>query len=252
MTDSMLTPEGRANAQCIADAYPRRITSIHQIEVSTHCNLRCVYCPSPKLEKHRGQPKTHMTLDVFERALEWAAFLDRDGTQGELSITGIGETLLHPQWQEMIALARSALPHAYLNFSTNGLLLDDAACEWLARCNVKVFVSLHRPEKAGPAIERAKRHGILQSHNAGASVSSFDWAGQVDWHVSAPSDPCEWLRRGWGNVLVDGRISTCCLDATGDGTVAHVQDDPAQGAHVAPWSLCASCHMTITEPIGPR
>jgi hypothetical protein len=252
MTDSMLTPEGRANAQRIADSYPRPVTSVHQIEVTTFCNLRCVYCPSPKLEKHRGQPKMHMDLPTFGRALEWAMHLDRDGTQGELSITGIGETLMHPDWMTLIAEARGALPHAYINFSTNGLLLDDNACAFLAKHEIKVFVSLHRPEKAGPAIERAKAHGILETHNASAAISSFDWAGQVDWHVSAPPAPCEWLRQGWANILVDGRISTCCLDAAGVGIVGHVNDNPAHGAQLAPYSLCAGCHQTIVEPIGAR
>lgn len=223
-------------------SYPRPVTSVHQIEVTTLCNLRCVYCPSPRLEQHRGQPKQHMTLDVFERALAWARHFAREGTQGELSLTGIGETLLHPDWQTMVRLAREALPDSFINFSTNGLLLDDEACEFLASQRCAVFVSLHRPEKAGPAIEAAKRHGILMTHNASAAISSFDWAGQVDWHVSAPRSPCEWLRDGWCAVLVDGRVTRCCLDAAGSGAFAHVDDDPA-GVVTSPWSLCESCHQ---------
>jgi hypothetical protein len=221
--------------------YPRPVEEVHQIEVTTFCNLRCVYCPSPKLEQHRGQPKRHMDLAVFERALWWARRLPN---QGELSITGIGETLLHPQWQELMAMARRALPTNFINFSTNGLLLDDAACEVLKRHRIQVYVSLHRPEKAGPAIEAARRAGIYLQENASAATSAFDWAGQVPWHVSAPAAPCEWLKRGWVNILVDGRISTCCLDAAGAGVVGHVDDDVGS-VSVKPYSLCDGCHLVV-------
>lgn len=224
-------------------SYPRPITAIHQIEVTTHCNLRCVYCPSPKLEEHRGTPKTDMALATFERALHWCKSLP---DQGELSITGIGETLLHPQWEELVATAREALPTNFINFSTNGLLLDDNACAHLAEYEVGVFVSLHRPEKAGPAIERAKRWGIYLAENASAAINAMDWAGQLDWHVSAPATTCDWLRRGWGSVLVDGRITTCCLDAAGKGVVGHVDDEPGSLV-IEPYSLCGSCHMQVPE-----
>ena len=189
-----------------------------------------------------------MTLETFERSLEWCKHFDEQGTQHELSLTGIGETLLHPQWHDLARMSREALPDTYINFSTNGLLLDDEACAFLAQYEIKVYVSLHRPEKAGPAINAARRHGILDAANASAAISSFDWAGQVDWEVSAPADRCEWLYAGWGNVLVDGRISTCCLDAAAKGVIGHVDDDPAKGAITQPFSLCGPCHQTIVEP----
>jgi len=111
-----------------------------------------------------------------------------------------------------------------------------------------VFVSLHRPEKAGPAINAAKRHGILADFNPSAATSSFDWAGLIDWEVSAPRTTCEYLRSGWGVVLSDGRVTTCCLDATGAGVVGHVDDEIGSLA-LAPWGDekvgCAACHMTV-------
>jgi hypothetical protein len=184
-----------------------------------------------------------MSLETFERALEWCKHFDQAGTQGELSLTGIGETLLHPEWRTLVRLAREALPSNFINFSTNGLTLDDDACKVLREHQIAVFVSLHRPEKAGPAIEAAKRAGIYAGPNASAATSSFDWAGQVDWEVSAPSAVCEWLRQGWGNVLVDGRISTCCLDAAAQGVVGHVDDPIEQGAEIQPYVLCKTCHL---------
>lgn len=227
--------------------YPRAVTSVHQLEVTSKCNLRCVYCPSKKMPELRGQPPMMMTLATVERALEWAVHYEQQGTQNELALTGIGEPLLHPEFAEIVRMAREALPKNAITFSTNGLLLTDKICEQIAPYRPEVYVSLHRPEKAGPAINAAKRAGILAGVNPAPATSAFDWAGQVEWEVSAPRYPCEYLRVGWCVVLVDGRITTCCLDASGAGVVGHV-DDEIGSARLAPFSLCDSCHMDVPEP----
>lgn len=259
--------------------FPRPVEAIHQIEVTTWCNLRCKYCPYPIQERLRGQKKMHMDLAVFERALEWAVQLNGrytpsrpdldlaaaatvqagrtptfpsaptalDPAMAELSLTGVGEGLMHPEFVTMVRLAREALgPDAPIVFSTNGLLLDDEYATRLAPFHPMVYVSLHRPEKAGHAIEAAKRHGILAGYNPSPATSAFDWAGQVDWFVSHDRTPCEYLRAGWAVVLVDGRITTCCLDASAKGVVGHV-DDPVGSAAIAPFSLCESCSYSVPE-----
>lgn len=224
--------------------YPRPITSIHQLEVTSKCNLRCVYCPSKELPKLRAQPPTMMSMDVVRRSLEWVVHFEKAHTQGELALTGIGEPLLHPEFVEILAMAREALPRNRITFSTNGILLDDAMCERIAPYRPEVYVSLHRPEKAGPAIEAAKKWDIIKGVNPAAATMAFDWAGQVDWFVSAPATPCEYLRTGWAVVLADGRITTCCLDASGAGVVGHV-DDTVGSLSIKPFSLCNDCHMTV-------
>lgn len=221
--------------------YPRPARDIHQIELTTRCNLRCQYCPHP----HLPRPKIDMEWETFQAALRLVAYYVAQGTQTELSMTGIGESLLHPRFIEMVAAARTVLGRDRpLVVTTNGLLLTDKICAELAPYHPQVFVSLHRPEKAGPAIEYARHHGILAGVNASAATSAFNWAGQVDWHVSAPRIPCEYLRSGWVVVLVDGRVTTCCLDAAGAGVIGTVNDAP--GFHwLQPYSLCNGCHMEV-------
>jgi hypothetical protein len=200
----------------------------------------------------RHQPPLDMTREIFTRALDWAAALnDRtDDERNELSLTGIGEALLHPDFVEFVALARARLPANQLVFSTNGLLLTEDLCARLAPYRPKVYVSLHRPEKAGPAIQAARKAGILAGWNGAAATEGFNWAGQVPgWANSCPPRICEFLRSGWGVVLVDGRITTCCLDASGAGVVGHV-DDPIEsltkpGTGLSPFSLCPNCHMLV-------
>src|SRR4030066_1698525 len=215
--------------------YPRPVRDIHQIELTTRCNLKCKCCPHyPELPR----PKEDMTWETFEASLELVDFYVRQGTQTELSLTGIGESLLHPRFVEMVAACRTAIgPLRQLTITTNGLLLDDALCAALVPFRPSVFVSLHRPEKAAFAIDAAKRHGILAGRNTAFADSSFDWAGyQKNWTPirSAPRTPCEYLRSGWAVILVDGRVTTCCLDADGSGVVGTVRDDP-ETLQLSPW-----------------
>ncbi len=240
--------------------YPRPITSIHQIEISSRCNLRCVYCPSRDLDKPvedggSGRAKEDISMANFHRALEWAVHFEHRGTQGELALTGLGEALLHPEFVEFVRLAREALPDNRITFSTNGLLLTDELVEQIAPYRPEIYISLHRPEKAKGAIDAAAAAGLLAATNSSFATLAFDWAGQLDWQVSIPKDSvtCEFLRSGWAVVLADGRITTCCLDATGSGVVGHV-DDPIGTLAIEPWETegadgrkigCSSCHMNV-------
>lgn len=237
--------------------YPRPIESIHQIEISSSCNLRCVYCPSKDLDKPiadggSGRPKEDISRENFERALEWAMHFHAVGTQGELALTGLGEALLHPEFVDLVRLAREALPANPITFSTNGILLTEELCAALAPYRPLVYVSLHRPEKAKGAVDAAKRHGILAGVNASFALQAFDWAGQLDWENTAEPIPCEFLRSGWCVVLADGRITTCCLDATGAGVVGHV-DDEIGSLSIKPWEAdyngktigCDACYQSV-------
>ena len=193
-----------------------------------------------------------MEWETFEAALGLVRFYMRQGTQTELSLTGIGESLLHPRFVEMVAKSREAIgPDRPLVVTTNGLLLDDALCAALKPYAPQVFISLHRPERAALAVAAAKRHGIFRHTNSAFVTAAFDWAGfQKNWTpmVTAPRVKCEYLRSGWCVVLVDGRVATCCLDATGASVVGRVSDDP-ESLMLKPWGDeklgCASCHMEV-------
>ena len=170
----------------------------------------------------------------------------------ELSLTGIGEAVLHPRFLEMVARARECIGlERPLVITTNGILFDDALCAALAPYRPAVFISLHRPERAALAVVAAKKHGIFAGTNEAFVTAAFDWAGtQRNWTpmVSAPKIKCEYLRTGWGVILVDGRIATCCLDADGSSAVGTVWDDPEK-LMLKPWGDtekgCAKCHMEV-------
>lgn len=233
------------------------LQQIHQIEITSRCNLRCHYCVHRSMERE----KIDMADETFVKSIEWARFFKARGTQGSLNLAGIGESTMHPKFIEYIAHARKQLGEDQeLVLATNGVNMTPELAQAMAEANgpmdvanginvFKVFVSLHRPEKAGPAVGMVGDTGLLAGVSADPSVSSTDWAGQIKWRVTAKRGvPCPWVRGGWGIVLSDGRISRCSFDGTGIGVFAHVNDDLTL-AQTSPYSLCRSCHQNVGLPI---
>ncbi len=219
----------------------RKVISIHQIEITSRCNLRCRYCVHP----HMGRSKEDMTTEVFTRSLEMVHHCYVKYGQVELNLCGIGESTMHPQFEEFVAMARKALPRIKLVVATNGILLDEKKAAMMRRYKVMTWISLHRPEKAGPAVEIAKKYGILFGVSNDPSTAAINWAGKVDWHVSASKTvPCPWLTVGTAMICADGSITTCCLDGEGDGIIGTIEDD-IDTLRVEPYSLCDSCHHVV-------
>ena len=219
-----------------------KITRVHQIEITSRCNLRCKYCPHPRLER----PKADMAGDVFYAALVWAS--NREDP-AELSLTGMGEAVLHPRFPAYLRLARKILPHpTKLVVATNGVALvrgADDIIDALRSTETLVYVSTHRPEAAGRALARLAAAGVPCGTNTSFVTSSFDWAGQVDWPVTSPAYRCEYLASGWVVVLQDGSVVNCCLDAHGKHVIGRVPDDlPSE---ISPIPLCTDCHMIVPE-----
>jgi hypothetical protein len=188
-----------------------------------------------------------MSWDHFAQAIRIAKFCQSYGAQGDLNLAGIGESTMHPEFIRFLAHARAELGEQQkLVLATNGLLMTDKLAQEMKPYNPTVFVSLHRPEKAGPAVECLKRVGILAGVSADPSIAATDWAGQIKWHVSAAKGACPWVRQGWAMVLSDGRITRCSFDATGVGVIGHI-DDGIQPM-TSPYSLCRSCHQDVGVP----
>ena len=223
----------------------RPLTRLHQVELTSRCNLRCRYCPHPKLRRE----KEDMTEEVLSSALDHLAYYRGLGTQQEVSITGLGEALMHPRFIEFAAAIRETVGiTCFVNFSTNGILFTEEVAQFCQEQQIGVFVSLHRPERAAPALNLARRYKVLAGSNTAFATSSFNWAGDLDWEVTAPPIVCEYLLGGWGVVLADGRVSTCCIDAHGQNIIGSVFDEPGSLTTRA-FPLCEGCHMQVPEVV---
>lgn len=221
------------------------IRDLHQIEITSRCNLRCVYCVHPKM----ARVKSDMDERTFLAALSWAQRFVAAGTQRSLNLAGIGESTLHPEFVRYVNLAREHVGDGCdLVLATNGLLMTDDLAAAIAPTGVRVYVSLHRPEKAGPAIEALRRAGILAGVSTDPATAATDWAGQVKWHRSAaPERQCMWVTGGAVFCMSDGRVTQCSFDGTGDEPIGSVFDDLAE-LHCRPYRLCPSCDQRLNIP----
>lgn len=219
------------------------VLQIHQIEITSKCNLRCKYCVHPKMKR----TKQHMDLETYKKALALAKYCVEHNAQKELNLCGIGESTMHPDFIEYMRLAREAMPTVVLVIASNGVKLKEEQVIAMKKYGMKLFISMHRPEVAGPAIELGRKHGVINGVSADPSVSAIDWAGQVDWHVSVENhSPCPWIGNQMVMVTAEGDLVSCCLDGDGLSALGTVNSDLNE-LEVTPYSLCSACHHTIPE-----
>lgn len=106
------------------------------IELTTRCNLSCQMCV--KQSWGNGVIDGDMSRDTF-LALS-PAFSHAEA----VILNGIGESLLHPELEEFIRIAKSQMPAgSWVGFQSNGLLLDESrAVSLLAAGLDKICLSL--------------------------------------------------------------------------------------------------------------
>jgi radical SAM protein with 4Fe4S-binding SPASM domain len=144
---------------------PPRIPDI-TLYLTEECNLRCKHCAVVE----GRMPQTTLTADDCRALIDAHLALHPGAT---VSFTG-GEILLHPDALDIIDHACASTPH--VNVNTNGLLVNDAVADRLARSGAWIQVSLDgaSPEmhdfirgkgtfaKAWAAIERLCARGANQ------------------------------------------------------------------------------------------
>ncbi len=106
-----------------------------QIEPSSVCNYRCVFCyeTDKTFTRKSAGYMGHMTLDVFRRVVDEAA-----GRVEFLSLASRGEPLLCPDIEPMLAYTRGKFLNLKIN--TNASLLDEAKCHAILQSGVKTLV----------------------------------------------------------------------------------------------------------------
>lgn len=126
-----------------------------QVEVTTHCESRCTYCPHTVFKKI--WTSAHMSIFTFDR------LIPSFKSANLVHLQGWGEPLLHPSLFEMIGRAKKA--GARVGFTTNGMHLD---CETIRR-TISSGVDLVAISLAGtPPVNDSirfgnKGHKILES-----------------------------------------------------------------------------------------
>ncbi len=118
------------------------------VELTTHCNMACEYCV------HRVSPrKNHvMPLADFESVLDKIV---RYNLTNELMLSGLGEPLLYPHYDDAVRLAKNT--GLTVNSCTNGLLFNSEKYGKLVDAGLDMLcVSLHDLRKESFVYRGAK------------------------------------------------------------------------------------------------
>jgi MoaA/NifB/PqqE/SkfB family radical SAM enzyme len=119
-----------------------------QVEVSSHCNALCAYCP--RTVHRRAWRNRTMPLRDFERLAPAFA------KAGMVHLQGWGEPFLNPEILAMIRLARKA--GCAVGTTTNGTLLDDRLIGELVASGIDMLaVSLAGIDERNDAIRQGAR-----------------------------------------------------------------------------------------------
>lgn len=184
------------------------------------------------------------------RSLHWASYFVEEYGQDELNLAGIGESTMHPNFVEFLGLARMAVgPDVRIVLATNGVLMTNELAQAMKPWNPDVYVSLHQPVLAKRGVDAIAEAGLLRGISVDPAIAAINWAGQVKWKATAPKGrECDWVTGGKTMVMSDGRITRCCLDASGVGVLGSIFDDLTQ-IRTTPYSLCRTCDMNVGMPI---
>ncbi|MFA5779098.1 MAG: radical SAM/SPASM domain-containing protein [Elusimicrobiota bacterium] len=107
------------------------------VENTELCNYACVHCPHHSFEKSGKYSGRNLDLALHKKLIDEIA-RDGIGYCRYIRYAALGETLLHPNFIEMVEYAgkHSGVP---LNITTNGLLLTEGKARRLLDAGVNTF-----------------------------------------------------------------------------------------------------------------
>jgi cyclic pyranopterin phosphate synthase len=199
-----------------------------EIETTTYCNRRCVYCPNSAFDRGLKRNKVMMPTELFRKIVE---DLGRNNYCNQFSPHRYGEPLSDPRMPELLQMAREAMPLAWIKLYTNGDFLSPALFHAIDPYVDAYTITQHGPraskllkqtlEEIGfphPKISYGTAAGILRNaSNRGGLI-------EVE-HVQ---------RKACGIVMTQlsinahGDVALCCEDYLGERVFGNMADQTVE------------------------
>ncbi len=117
----------------LSKEYPSQII----IDLTQFCNLACIHCPHPIFKKSEHFTGSHLDVNLHKKLIDDIA-QDSNNICQYIRYTANGETLLHPNFDEIILYA-GKYSNTRINVTTNGNLLTNSKINILLEAKVDVI-----------------------------------------------------------------------------------------------------------------
>lgn len=190
-----------------------------QIETTSFCNRRCVFCPNSVIPK---SPDMLMEWKTIHRVV---AELQRLRYQGRVHLYGNGEPLADPRFPEILQFVRTCLPENYLFISTNGdLAAGDRTLSRLLELGLNEIHVSHYDESNRHLMDR-ELPGVHHFGLGTLGLEFYNRAGHVKVGSVMDHRNC-WWAYGKAYINFKGDWCLCCSDWQGEVVWGNVNEQP--------------------------
>lgn len=166
-----------------------------------------------------------MSMKTFEKAVELVKYFTDQETQGELTLSGLGESLLNPDCSKMIDYAKKTIAAITMDINTDIKLATKETTDSLKAAGVTEVKS------------DGYKHSIL--------FDPVKWALESNFNIRYNDGPCPWICNGEVMIAWNGDMHNCFLDAKGESVKANILKDNIIKYKTEPFSLCDRCCYEI-------
>jgi MoaA/NifB/PqqE/SkfB family radical SAM enzyme len=211
-------PLSRQARRRVRDDWERLLPTTVSLETRTICNGRCAFCAASV--QNRAREDRAMPWEVFTGVID---DLVRVNWTGRLAFFVNNEPLLDQGLEDKVAYARSRLPRAFFQLSSNGLILSPARANALFDAGlddllVNDYVAHWREVRENIAAALAalspKRKRKFIVYQRDQRMTMFNRAGTAPNKEVAPRPLRAFCQMPFTqiNIVYDGTVSLCCMD----------------------------------------
>lgn len=159
---------------------PGKSLSKVYVELTNDCNLTCEMCYRKTWDASTGQ----ISVGLFKQVIDELA---KDFSITEFVFGGLGETMLHDSFWELLEYAHRCLPNSNIKLTTNGLLLNSSIITKLAANGVRQVVvsvdgaDLETMQKVRGKLSQELHKKLITNGQVINETANIEWHWETVW-----------------------------------------------------------------------
>jgi len=186
------------------------------IETTTHCNLRCKFCPNSKYERGLFKNKKLMKESLFKKIIDELAKINY---RGNILPYSFGEPITDNRMSNFVEYIKKKLPKARVVLNSNGILLNPKIYKKLIDSGVDSFLvsqyTSEMPENMKKVFAylktRPKKENKINYRIFGEELAISNRGGEVEVNRVWDKPICSYPHKTI-NIDYAGNVILCCND----------------------------------------